>query len=143
MRRRSRKTKNSKGLRFRLYAGDRSDFRLVTADVAKVDNAWRYPDSSYIDADGSGSIAGRIELFERWLSDHPGESILAPTVYLSDLRDRVHFHDGRHRFAVLRDHGYRAIKVGVLRSQVGRFRRHFAPNSVGSSIKRKPKRASP
>jgi len=129
MRRRSRKTENSKELRFRLYAGDRSDYRLVTVDVAKVNSAWQYPDSGYIDADGSGAIAGRIKLFERWLSEHRRESILAPTVYLSDSRDRVHFHDGRHRFAVLRDHGHRVIKVGVLRSQVSRFRRQFAPKT--------------
>lgn len=142
MRKQSRKDKNSKTLRFRLHAGDRSDYRLVTVDVAKVDSAWRYPDNGYIAADGTGSIAGRIEIFEGWLSDHPEESILAPAVYLRELSNRVSFHDGRHRFAVLRDHGHREIKVAVPRRQVGRFRRHFAPNSGGSPIKRKPRRAS-
>ena len=133
----SEQKKQRQSLRFRLAIPDRVGYRMVAVDVAKLDRGWQFPDNCYIGPDGSGATAGRIELFEGWLSEHSGESILVPTVYLSDKRNRVRFHDGRHRFAVLRDRGYRTVKVGVPRGQVGRFRKHFAPDVRRSPIKRK------
>jgi len=64
---------------------------------------------------------GRLERFESWLTENKGRAIEASTVYLSDERNWVWFHDGRHRFAVLRDPGYRTIKVTVHRKQAARF----------------------
>jgi hypothetical protein len=87
---------------------------------------------------GHGATIGRLKRFASWLSENPGKAIEASVVYLTDERNWVWFHDGRHRFAVLRDIGYRTIKVAVRREQAAQFHEHFAPEAR----KRKPGRIS-
>jgi hypothetical protein len=135
------KTK-SESIRFRLSSSDRPSHRLVTVDVVKLDRAWKPTGDHYIDLDGHGANIGRLERFEGWLTENPGKAIEASTVYLSDERNWVWFHDGRHRFAVLRDLGYRTIKVAVRRGQAARFRKYFAPETVELSVNRKSSRVS-
>ncbi len=132
----------SESLRFCLCPSDRGTYVLVTVDVAKVDHAWQPIGEHYIGVDGSGAKIERLEGFSRWLNENPGKPIWASTLYLSDERNWVHFHDGRHRFAVLRDLCYRTVKVAVPRGQAARFREHFSPQAVGLSKKRKPARVS-
>jgi hypothetical protein len=112
---------------FQLTPGDRYNFSLVEVDVAKVDRAWKPICDSYIDRDGRGANEGRLEKFENWLSENPGKPIWAPRVYLTDERNWVHFDDGRHRFAVLRNRGYHTVKLAVRRNQLDQFRNVFGP----------------
>jgi len=49
------------------------------------------------------------------------------------------FDDGRLRFALSRDLGYRTMKIAVPREQIGQFRKGFGSN-IGKSTA-KPKRA--
>lgn len=113
-------------LRFRLSKLDRLEdhYTLVSVDVAKIDFAWRHPNSNYIGSDGLGASMEKIEFWKRWLQENPGGLMEAPTVHVSE-RNRVSFYDGRHRFAVLRDGGHRVIKLSVDRNQASRLRRHF------------------
>ncbi|HZP62571.1 MAG TPA: hypothetical protein VFB28_04075 [Terriglobales bacterium] len=127
----------NESVRFRMSASDRPSHRLVSVDVAKLDLAWQRTGEHYIALDGQGANFGRLERFASWLKENPGKPIVASSVYLTDERNWVWFHDGRHRFAVLRDLGYRTIKVAVRRGQAALFRKHFAPNPIGPSTKRK------
>lgn len=129
-------------LRFRLSNLDRLEgrYRLVTVDVAKLNRAWRHPNTNYIDHDGSGATTEKMAFWKRWLDERPDRSMEAPTVHLSDS-NRISFYDGRHRFAVLRDRGYRVIKVAVDRRQTNSMRRLFAPaRFVVDHKKRSPNR---
>jgi len=125
-------------IRFRLSPSERPSHRLVTVDVAKVDRAWKSTGEHYIGLNGHGATIDRLERFASWLSENPGKAIEASVVYLTDERNWVWFHDGRHRFAVLRDLGYRTIKVAVRREQAAQFHEHFAPEART----RKPGRVS-
>jgi hypothetical protein len=129
-------------LRFCLCPSDRGTYVLVTVDVAKVDLAWQPIREHYIGLDGSGAKIERLEGFSRWLNKNPAKPIWASTLYLSDERNWVHFHDGRHRFAVLRDLGYRTVRVAVPRRQAAQFREHFAPEAVEPPLRRKSSRVS-
>jgi len=138
----SQHTKKGERLRFRLALSDRSTHRLVTVDVALLNRAWKLTGEHYIGLNGHNATIGRLKRFKSWLRDNPNEAIEASVVYLTDERNWVWFHDGRHRFAVLRDLGYRKIKVAVRREQAAQFREHFASQVGGLSKKRKPGRVS-
>src|SRR5712692_4906498 len=138
----SEHAQKGESLRFRLSPSDRSSHRLVTVDVAKLDRAWKPTGEHYIGLNGHGAKIGRLKGFASWLRENPGKAIEASVVYVSDERNWVWFHDGRHRFAVLRDPGYHTIKVAVRRDQAARFREHFAPDPAGLSTKRRPSRVS-
>jgi ribosomal protein L31 len=120
--------------RFQLSKADRLGCVLISIDVAKLDRAWQQSHEYYIDSHGLGATEGRLERFESWLAENPGAPIDAPAVYLSDARNWVRFVDGRHRFAVLRNHGYRTIKIAVLRDQANQFRKHFRPDANVSGL---------
>jgi hypothetical protein len=115
---------NRHPLRFQLLKGDRRRFSLVEVELAKLDLAWRRSGECYVASDGSGAVKGRLERFAQWLELHPDEPIVAPYVYLN-ATDNVSFADGRHRFAVLRERGYKMISVAVRKKQVAAFRRLF------------------
>ncbi len=115
---------NRDKIRFRLYRGDRSEFALIEIDVSKLDSAWRASGEGYIWPDGTGANEGRLEGFATWLTAYPAEPIIAPWVYLDGL-ERVCFADGRHRFALLRDRGYLAIKIAVRKKQAAEFKKRF------------------
>lgn len=117
---------NREEITFQLSRSDRPGFALVEIDVSKVDAAWRASGEGYISQDGTGSVDGRLDRLAAWLSAHPGKAVDAPWVYL-DGRERVSFADGRHRFALLRDRGYRVIKVAVRKKQAATFRKLFRP----------------
>jgi hypothetical protein len=122
---------------FRLEKPDRARHALVTVDIARLDRAWRLTDS-YITQ--QGGIDDRFVRLAAWIGDRPGKPIPAPKVYLKDERSLPSFDDGRRRFALSRDLGYRTIKLAVPRKQVGQFRRAFGPNV--SKPRAKPKRAT-
>jgi hypothetical protein len=129
-------------LRFRLSLSEQSTHRLVTVDVAKLNRAWKSTGEHYIGLNGHGATIGRLKRFKSWLRENPGKAIEASVVYLTDERNWVWFHDGRHRFAVLRDLGYRKIKVAVRREQAAQVREHFAPQADGLSTGGKAGRVS-
>jgi len=120
---------------FQLSNADKLDCVLISADVEKLDRAWQQSHEYYIDSDGLGATEGRVERFESWLAEHPGVPIEAPAIYLGDTHKLVRFVDGRHRFAVLRNRGYRTIKIAVLRAQANRFRKHFRPDAKVSGLR--------
>jgi hypothetical protein len=103
-------------INFRLSGWDRPGFTLVEVDVAKLDQDWRNSGEGYIAPDGTGATEGRLERFAAWLSAHAGEQVYAPSIYLN-RRNHVAFADGRHRFALLRNRGYRLVKVASEKSK--------------------------
>jgi hypothetical protein len=118
---------NRDKIEFRLSSADRPGFTLVEVDVGKLEEDWRMSGDGYIAPDGTGATEGRLDRFAAWLAAHPGERIDAPWIYL-DGRDRVAFADGRHRFALLRNRGYRQLKVAVRKKQAAMIRKLFSPN---------------
>jgi|SRR5579872_2705660 len=126
-------------IRFRLEKSDRPRYALVTVDIARLDRAWRLTDS-YIRPDEQADIDERFVLLAAWIASRPDQLIPAPRVLLKDERPLPLFDDGRRRFALSRDLGYRTIKIAVPREQVGQFRKVFGPNL--SKPSEKPKRAT-
>jgi len=107
---------------FRLSKMDRPGFTLIETEFSFLDRLWRESGEGYIYSDGTGAIEGRLDRFAAWLGAHPGKPIDAPWVYINGCGN-VSFADGRHRFALLRDRGYRFVKVAVRNSQTARLRK--------------------
>jgi hypothetical protein len=86
---------------------------LVKINVDNFDAAWRNGSSGnqYIDAEGHGGIKGRYDKFGQWLST-ANQPIQASTVHV-DKDGSVSFHNGRHRYCYLRDHGVKTIRVAM------------------------------
>jgi hypothetical protein len=113
---------NREPIVFHLSKLDRPGFALIEAQVSLLDQLWRESGEGYIHSDGSGAVEGRLDRFAEWLSAHPGKPINAPWVYINGRGD-LSFADGRHRFALLRDRGYRVVKIAVRNAQSARLRR--------------------
>ena len=111
---------------FHLSKLDRPGFTLIEAEVSLLDQLWRESGEGYINSDGTGAVEGRLDRFAEWLSDHPGKPINAPWVYINGRGD-LSFADGRHRFALLRDRGYRVVKIAVRNAQAAGLRRMLSP----------------
>lgn len=96
------------------------DFKLVTLDARLLDAAFAQDGGSYIGPGGSGNAIGnRYARFIDFVNDphHARTPLEAPTVTfrMNHATGRVmaRFEDGRHRFAVLRDHGMTRMPVAV------------------------------
>ena len=90
---------------------------LIVVDVLKFDAAWSRDEGFHIPV-GQEGLAGRRNRFEDFLKT--GEPIEAPNVSVTS-QGVVQFGDGRHRFAVLRDLGYKEISVSVSKKNVALF----------------------
>jgi hypothetical protein len=113
---------NREPIVFHLSKLDRPGFKLIEAEVSRLDQLWRESGEGYIHSDGTGAVAGRRDRFAEWLSAHPRKPINAPWVYING-RGHLSFADGRHRFALLRDRGYRIVKVAIRNGQTGHLRK--------------------
>jgi len=72
---------------------DRGSHQLVPVDVTSLNRAWQPITEHYIDPHGHGANVVRLERFSTWLPEHPD----TPTsVYFSDERNWIRFHDGAH-----------------------------------------------
>lgn len=97
--------------------------KLVKVPIDLIEEAFKKDESVYIGKGGSGEIAGRYKRFEDFL--RAGNPIEAPEVSLSKQKDgslRVGFTNGRHRFAVLRDVGYREIGLSLSKDSIRALR---------------------
>jgi ribosomal protein S18 acetylase RimI-like enzyme len=123
-------------LRFTLDEQSRkSGFLLIMVDTQKLDQEWARPANNVRLAPGSmeNHIGTRYARFEQWLKDNPGTPIEAPYVswdtYPTPDKGGVHFNNGRHRFAVLRDMGAQKVGIAISKEQLP----YFKPIMVGGS----------
>lgn len=94
-------------------------YKLVTLDMAKVDEAWARSTGFYVGKGGTGAAIGdRYKRFQEFLQR--GIPVQAPNISISvgphlgvANVPGVDFGDGRHRTAVLRDMGATYIKVAL------------------------------
>lgn len=97
--------------------------KVVMADVAKLDAAWKKDGEMHI-APGKEGKRGARDRMESFLAK--GETIeMSQVFHGEDDPDRVGFINGRHRFSVLRDKGVKVIPVAVDKKQEGEFRRRY------------------
>ena len=105
---------------------------LVNVDVQKLDTAWKRDIGYYIEQ-GKESIKGRRAKFEEFLKKN--EPIEAPVLNLKSDGQTISFGDGRHRFAVLRDMGYKQIQVSIPKGQVELFNQFIATTQATAGVK--------
>ena len=104
-----------------------SKYLLISVDTQKLDREWSKDIGFYL-APGSkeNHIGDRYARFQTWLQEHPGAPIEAPFVswkmYPTPETGGVGFLDGRHRFAVLRDMGYKTVNIVIEDKQLPYFK---------------------
>ncbi|MGB0972468.1 MAG: hypothetical protein ACPGVG_16140, partial [Mycobacterium sp.] len=104
-------------------------YRTVWVDVSKIDSEFS-KESTYIGPNDVG-IGGRRDEFKRFL--RTGEPIQQSLGIVDANGNFDGFVDGRHRFAVLRDAGHKAVPIsfdffgetGSVDDRVHRFRQRF------------------
>lgn len=82
------------------------------------DRAWKRDADYYIPSGGRGS-EWKYRKFGEWLEAHPLIQIWMPHVSLRNYT--MHFTDGRHRFAWMRDHGAMTLPVTISPEQASRL----------------------
>ncbi len=87
----------------------RSDKVLVMVNVAKLDALWKKDFNGFYIPPGVSKTDARCVKVAQYLGT--GGSLQAPEILVGGFRQT--FHDGRHRFAVLRDAGAKQIPVAV------------------------------
>lgn len=112
-----------------------SDRKLVKVNVKAFDKAWSKDRDFYVGKGGTGaSIGDRYQRFQdilkmseeerkRWLGESPKGNIIASSVGVSE-DGSVYFDNGRHRFAVLRDMGYKEIPVAMTKESIKNAKKH-------------------
>ncbi|OGM10520.1 hypothetical protein A2Z67_02870 [Candidatus Woesebacteria bacterium RBG_13_36_22] len=103
--------------------------RAVLVDVDKFDKEWSKDEDFYIGPGGTGAkISDRYERFNEFLKT--GELIEMPEVSSRPLTlgtgSLVGFTNGRHRFAVLRDLGFKVIPLSVDLNSFAFFKENFS-----------------
>lgn len=96
------------------------DEPYVLVDVEKVDAAWKKGDQQHISPGGKGGVSGRYERFGEFWDD--GNVVIAPLLNVRK-NGTVEFNNGRHRFAYLRDHGFKQIPVSMDEEDLQRARK--------------------
>lgn len=107
---------------------------VVWLDVAKADRAWQSDADYYIAAGGPGS-EWKYRKFGEWLEANPAFEIWMPHVSLRHYT--MHFTDGRHRFAWMRDHGAETLPVTIAPAQAARLQSWLGA-ARPSNMRRKP-----
>jgi hypothetical protein len=109
-----------------------SDEVLVTVDVAKAENSWKHDYNFYVGPGGTGhSVGMRYQKLRLALERDPDLVLDAPEVALGPSSTpwgperEIRFADGRHRFAALRDLGYRTVKFAVPKSDAPEMKKRF------------------
>jgi len=86
---------------------------IVWIDVDKFEALWK-KDELYVGPSGSKGIGDRYKRFEEFWKTH--DEIEVPEVYIGEdysPSTRVGFGNGRHRYAYMRDIGYKAIPMAM------------------------------
>jgi hypothetical protein len=87
---------------------------VVWLNVAKADKAWRRDEDYYIPPGGAGHEY-KYRKFGEWLESERAKTVWMPHVGL--WRYAMHFTDGRHRFAWMRDLGVESLPVTIIPEQ--------------------------
>ena len=121
------KTTDAKGNTYsfeadRVYS-DPDVFTPVVVDVAKMDESFQKDKQLYVKPGGEEKRGSR-EGTEAYLAT--GKPIQMATVGLAvHTTNEVHFTNGRHRFAVLRDRGVKTMPVMVYKDVEDEFKKRF------------------
>ena len=91
------------------------DYVLIEVDIGKLNTAWKKDEGYYLE---KGEPLDFAQLGER------GE-IIAANVSLQS-NGAISFGDGRHKFAALRDAGYKTAKVSIPKVQLEKFKQFFS-----------------
>lgn len=121
------------GVRFKpSYAAKLHKDVTVIVDPAKLDAALAADSNFYVAKGGTGAaIAGRYQAFQGFLAKARATFGKAKQIAIEmarmalDVFGGVNVRDGRHRFAVLRDEGAKAIPVSVPRADAVEFRLRY------------------
>lgn len=112
---------------------------VVMTDLHRLDQAWKRENTSqYIGHGGTGFVIGdRYKQFEAFLAKakESGTAIVMPEAGFGG--GLIGFTNGRHRTAVFRDLGFKAIPFAVDRSSVKEWKRRFDP-SVSETLTEMP-----
>lgn len=85
---------------------------LHTIPTDKIEKSFKKDKNFYVSKGGGGaSIGNRYNKFKEFLSSKPKE-VHSPSIHINDSGE-VHFNNGRHRYAVLRDSGVKHIPVSL------------------------------
>ena len=102
-------------------------FTTVWVDAKKFDDIWKKDKDMYVGDGGKGEMKGRRAGFFEFMQT--GKPIEIPYVSGKRLKegdpefDQVHFGNGRHRFSVLRDIGFKKIPVVAERENAEELKR--------------------
>lgn len=96
-------------------------FPVVWIDVAKVDLAWANSENYVSKGGGCAGNPARYEPFGQWFERKEPLQIAS----IDFVGQTIEFIDGRHRFALLRDHGVEIMPVHVSPDKVELVRRCF------------------
>lgn len=95
---------------------------VVMTDIRKFDEGWS-KDQMYISPGGEGeSIGDRYEHFKHYLTT--GDPVIMSEVSVI-YRDIPAFTNGRHRYSVFRDMGWKKIPMSVDPESAPKFRRLY------------------
>lgn len=93
-----------------------NDVKLFNLSVKKVNDSWKNDKNYYIQPNGVGGIGKRYNRFKEFLNSDP-DVIYAPVVHI-DEDGNIHFDNGRHRFAVFRDIGYKTLPISISKQSI-------------------------
>ena len=93
------------------YNPDERTLKLAKTNV--LEQKFKENGSLYVGLNGKNGSKEKYDKFKLFLET--GEPIIAPIIYFNVDKDDIslHFEDGRHRFAVLRDLGMSKIPVAI------------------------------
>jgi hypothetical protein len=64
---------------------------------------------------------------KKWIRQHGHRGLMASEIAIDEGENHIYFMESRNRFAVLRDLGYRVVKVWAHRDESDELRRKYAP----------------
>ncbi len=97
---------------------DTTKMVLKPAKTNVLEQKFRESGSLYVGKNAQNGSKEKYDKIKLYLET--GEPIIAPHIYFDTKDDKttLHFHDGRHRFAVLRDLGMKEIPVAIDKSDI-------------------------
>jgi hypothetical protein len=103
----------------------------VWASIKLIEERWRHVESDYITPGGGGrSIGNRYERVGEWVRS---KGRLWTPVMCLDEADNPSFTDGRHRFAWVRDHQVKVLRIVVPSEQSDDFFRLYGSTAESSN----------